>query len=248
MEIKELINKCINFSIKRFTELFGAVLSLAGLLLSIALITYSPEDPNFIFPENTEIQNILGFKGSFVSDLFFQSLGLISILIAISLLFTGINIIRSKKAVLAIENFFYVILYSLLGTLFFATYYSNSFWLSINGNGGFIGKYFESTFLGSLININQNIFYYILIIIILFLFLISINFKLNSFLNSIKTLFKFLYRKKEKNSTNNEIIIDQNTEPKSESTNLIQKDLPFAKSSTENKIKKKNLFYLRSTY
>ena len=160
-------------------------------------------------------------------------------LVAINLLFTGINIIKSKKAILIIENFFYVILYSLLGALFFTTYYSNSFWLSINGNGGFIGKYLESNFLGSLININQKISYYILIIIILFLFLISINFKLNSFLNSIKTLFKFLYRKKEKNSINNEIIINQNTEPKDKNINLIQEDLPFVKSSTENKINKK---------
>ena len=102
----------------------------------------------------------------------------------------------------------------MLGALFFATYYSDSFWLSINGNGGFIGKYLESTFLGSLININHKISYYILIIIILLLFLISINFKLNSFLNSTKKLFKFLYRKKEKNSINNETIINQDIELK----------------------------------
>ena len=165
-------------------------------------------------------------------------------LVAISLLLTGINIIRSKRAVLIIENFFYVILYTLLGTLFFTTYYSNSFWLSINGNGGFIGKIFGIYFLGSLININHKISYYILIIIILLLFLISINFKLNSFLNliktlfnSIKTLFKFLYRKKEKNSINNEIIIKENAEPRNKNINLLQEDLPFIKSSSENKNK-----------
>ena len=237
MEIKKIASNSLNFMIKSIVQMAGLFILLIGLFLLTSLLSYSPEDPNFIFPKNTEIQNVLGFKGSVVADLFFQSLGIISMLIPISLLFTGINIIRSKKAVLIIENFFYIILYSLLGALFFTTYYSNSFWLSINGNGGFIGKYFESTFLGSLININQKISYYILIIIILFLFLISINFKLNSFLNSIKTLFKFLYKKKEKNSINNEIIINQNTEPKN--INPIQEDLPFVKSSTENKISKK---------
>ena len=45
----------------------------------IAFFTYSPEDPNFIFPDNTEIKNFFGFRGSFVSDLFFQSVGLIAI-------------------------------------------------------------------------------------------------------------------------------------------------------------------------
>ena len=49
MEIKELINKCVNFTIKKFTELFGVALSVIGLLLLISLISYSPEDPNFIF-------------------------------------------------------------------------------------------------------------------------------------------------------------------------------------------------------
>jgi len=237
MEIKKIASNSLNFVIKSIVQMAGLFILLIGLFLLTSLLSYSPEDPNFIFPKNTEIQNILGFKGSVVADLFFQSLGLISMLVAISLLFTGINIIRSKKAILIIENFFYVILYSLLGALFFTTYYSNSFWLSINGNGGFIGKYLESTFLGSLININHKISYYILIIIILLLFLISINFKLNSFLNFIKTLFKFLYRKKEKNSINNEIIINQNTEPKNKNINLIQEDLPFVKISTENKKK-----------
>ena len=237
MEIKKIASNSLNFIIKSIVQVAGLFILLIGLFLLVSLLSYSPEDPNFIFPKNTEIQNVLGFKGSVVSDLFFQSLGLISMLVAISLLFTGINIIKSKKVVLIIENFFYIILYSLLGALFFTTYYSNSFWLSINGNGGFIGKYLESNFFGSLININLKISYYILIIIILLLFLISINFKLNSFLNFIKTLFKFLYRKKEKSSINNEIIVNQNIEPKN--INPIQEDLPFVKSSTENKISKK---------
>ena len=119
MEIKKLANNSLNFIIKRFIELFGLVISIISILLFSSLLSYSPEDPNFIFPENTEIQNILGFKGSFISDLFFQSLGLISILISISLFFTSINIIRSKQIFLLITNLFYTILYSLLGALFF---------------------------------------------------------------------------------------------------------------------------------
>ena len=93
MEIKKIANNSLNFIIKRFIELFGLVVLIISIFLLISLISYSPEDPNFIFPENKEIQNILGFKGSFTSDLFFQSLGLISMLIAISLFFTSINIL-----------------------------------------------------------------------------------------------------------------------------------------------------------
>ena len=34
--------------------------------------TYSPNDPNFIFPEETEIKNLLGFHGSYTADFFFN--------------------------------------------------------------------------------------------------------------------------------------------------------------------------------
>ena len=138
MEIKKLANNCLNFIIKGIVQTLGLLITFKGLFLLTCLLSYSPEDPNFIFPENTEIQNLFGFKGGVTADFFFQSLGLISILIAISLLFTGINIIRSKKAILIIENYFFIILYSLLGTLFFSIFHPNSFWLSINGNGGFV--------------------------------------------------------------------------------------------------------------
>jgi len=234
MEIKKLANISLNFIIKRFIELFGLAIFVISIFLLISLISYSPEDPNFIFPENTEIQNIFGFKGSFTSDLFFQSLGLISMFISISLFFTSINIIRSKQIFLLITNLFYTILYSLLGALFFSVFYPNSFWLSINGNGGFVGKFLEKTFLASLINLNQEISYYILIIIILSLFLISINFKLNSCVNYIKILFKFLFKKKEKNLIDNE----KNINPITETIEPIQEDLPFIKNTLEAKTTK----------
>ena len=85
MNIKEIANKTIDFSIKRAIEIAGATLIILSLLLISSLLSYSPEDPNFIFPENTEIKNLLGSKGSFVSDILFQSMGLISFLIPVTI-------------------------------------------------------------------------------------------------------------------------------------------------------------------
>ena len=147
-----------------------------GILLFLALISYSPEDPNFIFPENLEIKNYLGFQGSYTSDLFLQSVGLISFLIPITFTLSGINIFRKKEIFLFLENLFFIIIYSVIGSLFFGYFYTDSFDLYINGNGGFIGEYLNSTFLNSLISSNEIISYYILIIAIFILFLISINF------------------------------------------------------------------------
>ena len=133
MNIKKTANLLINFTTNRIAEVLGILIFSCGILLLIALLTYSPEDPNFIFPENTEIKNILGFQGSFISDLFFQSFGLIAYLISITYIFTGLNIIKRKEILLLVENTFFIILYILVGSLFFSFYYKDSFSFHING-------------------------------------------------------------------------------------------------------------------
>src|SRR6056300_514806 len=185
MNIKKTANSLLNFAINRLAEALGIVIFLAGLILFIALFSYSPDDPNFIFPENTEIKNYLGFKGSFISDLFFQSFGSVAYLISFTFIFTGVNIFRTKDFFLIIENIFFLVLYSVFGTFFLTYFYSTTFSLYINGNGGFVGNYLNQTFLNSLVLINENIFYYILLFFNLILFLISINFNLKIFIKFI---------------------------------------------------------------
>ena len=234
MNIKKTANLFANFTIKRIAEIFGITVFCAGIFLLLALVTYSPEDPNFIFPENTKIQNILGFHGSFVSDLFFQSIGLISYLFSFTLILTGINITRSKKFFLLIENIFFAIIYSILGTLFFAYFYSEAFTLYINGNGGFIGGYLNQTFLKSIILINEKIFYYFLIILSIFLFLISVNFHPTKFYVLIKNINQIFIKKEKQNYTNKSEVISEYI-PEEEIKNLIQEDLPFIKADSKNK-------------
>ena len=74
MNIKKIASTALTFTINRLIEILAVGILIIGLLLLIALIYYSPNDPNFIFPENTKIQNLLGFQGSYVSDLFFNQL------------------------------------------------------------------------------------------------------------------------------------------------------------------------------
>jgi len=238
MEIKKLAKYTSNFILNRFIETIGIAIAIIGLLLLVSLLSYSPDDPNFIFPKNTDIHNMLGFRGSFISDLFFQSFGFIALLIPFSFILTGSNIFLTKKIILIVETLFYTILYSLFGSLFFSNFYSNTFKLYINGSGGFIGKYLETTFLNFLINFNSQLSYYFLLIIILVLFLISIQFKISSFYKFTKKLFEVLFFKKEKNYTNKNEIINEFI-PQDEIKNLIQEDLPFIKieSKINNKLK-----------
>ena len=237
MEFKKLANNTINFGINRIIETAGIAFVIIGILLLVSLATFSPDDPNFIFPDNTEIKNLLGFNGSYTADLFFQTFGLIALLIPFTLIFSGINIVLNKKIFLIFESIFYSVLYSSFGSLFFSFFYPTAFNLYINGNGGFIGKYLETTFLTSLININSQISYYFLILIILILFLISIHFKIIYFYKLIKKLFKLIFIKKEKSYTNENEIISEFI-PQEEITNLIQEDLPFIKSENKSPSKK----------
>jgi S-DNA-T family DNA segregation ATPase FtsK/SpoIIIE len=243
MNIKKTANLLLNFALKRLAEIFGIVVSLIGVMLFLALITYSPNDPNFIFPENTKIENLMGFQGSFISDLFFQSVGLVSYLIPLTFIITGINILKSKDFFLFIENNFFTTLYLIFGALFFNYYYSDSYSLYINGNSGFVGEYLNQSFLGYIISINENIFFYILILITIVFFLISINFNPKKFFEFIKKTYAFINKKNTKNYTDRSEIINEYI-PQDEIKNLIQEDLPFIKS--ENKSETKVKFKLPS--
>ena len=243
MNIKKTANLLLNFALKRLAEIFGILISLTGVMLFFALITYSPNDPNFIFSDNTKIENLMGFQGSFVSDLFFQSVGLIAYLIPFTLIFTGINILKTKDFFLFIENNFFTILYLIFGTLFFAYYYPDTYALYVNGNSGFVGEYLNNTFLKSLILINDDIFFYILILIIIILFLISINFNPKNLLLFFKRIFSIINKDNNKNYTDKSEIINEYI-PQDEIKNLIQEDLPFIKN--ENKSETKIKFKLPS--
>ena len=232
MDIKKAANSLLNFTVKRLAEFFGIIIFIAGTLLLIALITYSPEDPNFIFPDNKKINNLLGFKGSFISDLFFQSVGLISYLISFTFILTGINIFRLKQFFLLIENIFFTIIYCVFGTLFFSYFYSDTFTLYINGNGGFVGNFFNQTYLNSVVQIHEVFFFYVLIFLIIYLFFISVNFNLINFYNLVLKFFNFFFNKKQKNYTDKKEIINEYI-PQEEIKNLIQEDLPFIKAESK---------------
>ena len=196
MKIKNFIDNTTKFVLKRLSELVGLILLGLSILLLISLISYSPEDPNFIFPENAEIKNLLGIKGSFTADILYQSIGLISLLIPISFFFISLSVIIDKKILHIIESLFFIILYSITGTLFFTTFHTETYWLTVNGNNGFIGNLFEDTFFVNVILLNHQISYVILLVLISIFFLLSINFKFKF----ISSFFKFFTKSKKTSS------------------------------------------------
>ena len=233
MKFANFLTKTKDFLVKRIAELFGLLIIILSFSILISLLTYSPNDPNFITNERMEIKNLLGFKGSIISDFLFQSTGLVAYLLPFTLFFAGSNILINKKYLVIIENLFFCILYIIFGTLFFSYFKEDSFFLTINGNGGFVGIFLKNTFLKSILEMYPEIIYYFLILSTLFLFLISINFKISILFKIFKNLknlfFKNSIEKKEDLVISKENIVDSAIINK-----RVQNILPFDENNEKN--------------
>ena len=189
MNIKNSIEKVKDFALKRLIEIIGILILIVSVLLLIALISYSPNDPNFIYPENQEINNILGINGSIAADFLFQSIGLVSYFLPITSIFLSVTIIYQKNLAHIFSSLFYIVCYSIIGTIFLTQFYTDAFFLIINGNGGFVGNYFYNKIFFKIVNFNIELSYYLQLLLFILLFLISINFKL-IWLSFFKKIFK----------------------------------------------------------
>ena len=250
----QILVKINNFLKNRLIELSGTLLVLSSIFLLIVIASYSPGDPNFIYsPEIVEIENLGGFYGSVVSDFLLQSVGLISFLIVINLLFWGFRLITEKK----IENFlpkiFFTLAYIIFGTTFINIFYYDSFWLIDNGNGGFIGRVVKENFY-ALITLNENlyIFFSLLLLTIIF-FILSIDIKIKEIIKILSLPYLLIKKligpfKKNKNNDTNIDSQNLNMNIKDSSDNIFKETQPILPFATNNKeTKALNNFKLPTT-
>ena len=224
MIIKNYVNKISSFIFRRLAEVIGISIIIISILLLISLASYSPEDPNFILSENQKINNFLGLRGSYVADILFQSIGLISILLPFSLFFTGLSIAINKNLIIIIENIFFIIVYTLIATLFFTIFHKETYWLVINGNSGFVGNFISETFDLDLLSNNSRISYYFLIFLIFVFFLMSINFKI-SHLFPFSSFIRNLFISNKNYKQENKVLIQDIKEESQIKETRVQEDL-----------------------
>ena len=195
MELKNILSNALNIVINKTLQIFGILIIISSLFFLSSLISYSPDDPNFIFTENKEISNFLGLRGSIISDFFFQSIGLVSFLVPVTLIFIGLNIFINKKIIIVIEGFFFIVLYSLIGALYLSYFFHDSFFLSFNGNGGFVGTFLSNLFFGKIIKLNENIWYFFLLFSLIIFFILSLKLQKKYFYLLKKFIFKYINKK-----------------------------------------------------
>ena len=219
-----------NFLKKRTLELIGLVLIIVSVSLFISFITYSPNDPSFVYGEkNLATNNFLGKYGSFISDFLLQSFGLTSFLLILTFISWGVSLIFKKEIKLLIIKSLFIILYLILGSTFIYITYNNSFWLIDNGNSGFLGQIvfdFINTYL-PLINHKFSGFFLFGLTVVFFSLASEINFK--SFFKLILSPF-FLIIKNKNNLEKNNALEEISTKEQSLVEEKPQQSFSFEKN------------------
>lgn len=222
LKIKNIDLKAFIFN--RLIEIFAIGLFLLAILLSLAVVTYTPDDPNFIFSEGQKVKNLLGINGSIISDFFFQSVGLISYFIPITIIFSAINIFFKKTPSIIVNNIFLVVCYSLIGTFFLSVFLTSPYFLYINGNGGFVGNFLNESVFLKLEFLDNKITYYFSLIAFILLFVLSLN--PNSY------WIKIFIRKKKDDQVKDQII---SQDPKFKEKEIVQETFNLSESISEPK-------------
>jgi S-DNA-T family DNA segregation ATPase FtsK/SpoIIIE len=168
---------------------------------------------------------------------------MISFLFCVTIFFTGILIIRYKKLENILSNLFYSIIYIIFGSTVISIYKDDSFWLIINGNGGFVGRNIKEFIYILNGSVDQSIIFFLLLSLTIIFFLLSIQFKIKVFFRLIKSILffamKFLSSKFKQKNFDSEIKV--NLEKKIDEdikTETSQPNLPFKKVETNINIKK----------
>ena len=229
---KNIYTNALNFFKKRFIELFGLVLISLFFVFSYSLFSYSPENSTLIYKIDAQETGTFFQKYlSIVADFFLQSFGLISFLIAISILSWGVILVINKKIKNLLSKIFFTILYINLGCLFIYLTNNNSFWLIDNGNSGFVG---EKSFniINSFYPILENQFFKAAVFL-----LVCIFFILGSGIN-----LKRVFLRKKNQQINPEVNDAEPVTDLKESLEIKQQTFSF-KNQSENK---KNEYFLPS--
>ncbi|GEP55758.1 FtsK/SpoIIIE family DNA translocase [Reyranella soli] len=84
-----------DFLRRRMMELVGAAVAALGVVLLLALFTYSPGDPSLNHATGRAPHNTMGVPGAYISDLLLQTFGLAIVLVPVALITWGVRMVRT---------------------------------------------------------------------------------------------------------------------------------------------------------
>ncbi len=176
----------------KYDEVFGVLLLMTAIFLSVALVSYSSSDPSFsTAAAEGQPHNLIGRVGSHLSDFLFQLLGYIAFLLPLPLFIAGIKKIRSRP----IED----LVLKILGFTAVALSLSTAFSLfelplpplASSSPGGILGVLLSVPLLASL---NRTGSILLLLTIFVLAVLAITSFSLRGFSGLARKILAFLFR------------------------------------------------------
>lgn len=84
-----------DFLRRRMMELVGTAVAGLGVVVLLALFTYSPGDPSLNHATGRAPHNTIGVPGAYISDLLLQTFGLAIVLVPVALITWGVRMVRT---------------------------------------------------------------------------------------------------------------------------------------------------------
>jgi len=167
-----MFEKLINFIKIKLLQIISLLIVTIGVIFFISIVSYSAYELEFTFFSNSNFIEKIFKPFQYASDFFLQIFGIISILIPFNLCVWGSYFFFKKN----IQNFLlkciYLILYLILGGVFFSIISEKSFFLPDHGLGGFFGNFITSKFF---LKDNNFSMYISLVLIALTIFFIYLS-------------------------------------------------------------------------
>ena len=97
LEFTDLIGYVRIFVAQRLSEIIGIITLVAVIATSIALITWSVQDPSLNQAINRPVNNFMGHPGAILSDILMQLFGLASLALVAPAGFLGLKLVSATK-------------------------------------------------------------------------------------------------------------------------------------------------------
>ncbi len=123
----------------RIRELVAIIFIFLGLLIFLALFSYSSDDPSIRNATGLEPENFLGLVGSYTSDILLISLGIGSYCLPFIFVSWGYRIIVKGGVSIPFRRTLFLPITLVVTSLFFATNEAPESWIFSNGLGGVTG-------------------------------------------------------------------------------------------------------------
>jgi DNA segregation ATPase FtsK/SpoIIIE-like protein len=134
--------------VRRGQELLGLVLLGLGVALAALMLSYTPDDPNWMAATDTAPQNLLGRTGASVAAILMMIVGYGALVLPVASIVWGTRLVLHAGTHRALPRVFFLPIVLALASIYSASHVPPSVWTHSFGLGGLFGD----TVLGAVLN------------------------------------------------------------------------------------------------